>query len=53
MSFQPQLIFEQNNGTEFGRVIFNVETILLAFDDGMASADTDIVDSHLTLVTSS
>jgi len=52
LSLQSKLIFKQNNGTELGRIVLNVKAILLAFDDGMASTDTDIIDSYLTLVTS-
>lgn len=53
LSLQPKLLLQENNCTELGRVVLDVETILLAFDDSVTSTDTDIINSHLTLVASS
>lgn len=53
MSLKPQLVFEENDGSELGSIIFDVETVLLTLDDSVAPAHTNIVDSHLTLMTSS
>ena len=47
MSLESQLVLEQNDGAELGGIVFNVETILLAFNDGVTSTYTDIVDTHL------
>jgi hypothetical protein len=52
MSLESQLILEQNDGAELGGIVFNVETILLAFNDGVTSTYTDIVDTHLWFMTS-
>ena len=49
---QPQLVLEENYGAELGGVVFDVESVRLALDDGMTSAHTDVVDSNLTLMTS-
>ena len=53
VSLKSQLILEQDNSTELGSVVFDVEPILLAFDDSMAPAHTNIVDPDLALVSSS
>lgn len=53
MSFQSQLVFEQNYGTKFRCIVFNIESIRLALDDSVASTDTDVIYPNLTLVTSS
>ena len=51
VSLQSQLVLEQDNRAELGGIVFNVETILLTFDDGVTSGYTDVVDSHLRFVT--
>lgn len=50
---ESELVLEENDGSEFRGIVLNVESVRLALDDGMASTNTDIVDSHLRLVTSS
>ena len=50
LCLQPEFIFKKNNGSKLRGVVLNVEAVLLALDDGMASTHTDIIDSHLTLV---
>ena len=52
MGFQAKLIFQQDDGSELGRVIFDVKTIMFAFYNCMASGNTDIIDSHLRFMTS-
>lgn len=52
VSLEPQLVLEEDNGTKFGRVVFNVESILFTLDDSVTSTHTDIVDSNLTLMSS-
>lgn len=51
VGLQSELILKEDDGSELGGVILDVETILLAFDDRVASAHTNIVDSHLGLMT--
>jgi hypothetical protein len=53
MSFESKLIFEKNDSSELGGVILDIETIRFTLNDSMASTNTDIVDSYLTLMTSS
>ena len=53
MSFESQLIFKHNNGSEFRSVILNVEPILLALNYCVTPADTDVIDSNLTFMASS
>lgn len=53
VSLQSQLVLEEDDRAELGRVVFNVEPILFTLDNGVAPTHTDIVDSNLTLVSSS
>lgn len=53
MSFKSQLVLKQNDCSELGSIIFNIEAILFALDDCMTSTNTDIIDSYLTFMTSS
>jgi hypothetical protein len=53
MSLKSELVLEKNDGSKLGGVVLDVESILLALDDRMASANTDVIDSHLALVPSS
>jgi len=53
VGLQSELIFQKDDGTELRGVVFNIETILLAFDDSVASTDTNIIDSNLGLMTTS
>ena len=50
---KPQLVLEEDDGSELGSVVLDVETILLTLDDGVTPTNRDVVDSHLTLVASS
>ena len=50
---QPQLVLEEDDGAEFGGVVFDVEPVYLAFNNGMAPTDRDVVYPNLTLVTTS
>ena len=50
---QSELIFQKDDGTELRGVVFDIETILLALDDSVASTDTNIIDSNLGLMTTS
>lgn len=50
--FQSEFVLEQDNGSKFRSIIFDVEAILLALDDCMASANTNVIDSYLTLMAS-
>lgn len=53
LGFESKLVLEQNNGSKFGGVIFNIEAILLALYNCMTSTHTDIIDSHLAFMASS
>jgi len=53
VGLQSELIFQKDDGTELRGVVFNIETILLALDDSVASTDTNIIDSNLGLMTTS
>jgi hypothetical protein len=50
---KPQLVLEEDDGSELGSIVLNVETVLLTLDDGVTPTDRDVIDSHLTLVASS
>lgn len=52
LSLESQLVFQKDDRAELGGVVFDVEAVLLTLDDSMAPTDTDVVDSHLTLVPS-
>lgn len=51
LSFESKFILQKDDGSKLRSVVFNVETILFTFDDSMASAHTDIIDSDLAFVT--
>lgn len=51
LCFQSQLILQEDYRAELRCIILDVEAVLLTFDDSMTSADTDIIDTYLTLVT--
>jgi len=53
LCLQSELVLQEYNGTEFRSVIFDVKTILFTLDDCMASTDTNVVDTYLTLMTPS
>lgn len=53
LCLQPKLVLKKNDGSELGSIVLNVEPILLALNDSMATTNTDVVDSHLALMTSS
>lgn len=50
LRLQPQLLFQQDDRAELRSVVLNVEAVMLAFDDSVTATNTDVVDSHLTLV---
>ena len=52
-SFESQLVFEQDYGSELGCIVFNIEAVRLALDDGVAPTYADVVDPYLRLVTPS
>lgn len=52
VSLQTKLVLQKDDGPELGRVIFDVEPVLLALDDCVASAHANVVDTHLRFVTS-
>lgn len=52
VGLQSQLVLEQDDGSEFRRVVFDVETVWFTFDDSVASAYTDVVYPDLTFVSS-
>ena len=52
LSFQPKLLFQQDDGSKLWRVVFDVKAIVLTFNDCVTSAHTDIINSDLTLMTS-
>lgn len=52
MGLQAKLIFQQDDCTELGRVVFNVKTVMFAFYDCVTSGNTDIIDSNLRFMTS-
>ena len=50
---QSELVLQKDDGSKLRGVVFDVESILLALDDSVASTDTDIIDSDLGLMTTS
>ena len=50
LSLEPELVLKENDGTKLTGIVLYVEAILLALDDGMAPAHTDVIDPHLRLV---
>ena len=53
LRLQPKLLLQKDDCSEFGSIVLNVEAVLLTFDDSMTPADTNVVNSYLTLVTTS
>jgi len=53
MSLESQLVFKQDDCTKLGCIVLNVEPILFTLDNCVTSAHTDVVNSHLTFMTSS
>lgn len=53
MSLQSKLVFQKDDGAEFGSIVFDVEAVLLTLDDSVASTDRDIIYTHLRLMASS
>jgi len=51
LGFQSELLLQQDDGPELRGVVLDVEPILLALDDSVAPAHTDVIDAHLTLMT--
>jgi hypothetical protein len=52
LRLEPQLVLEKDNRTELRGIVLNIEPILFALDNGVTSANTDVVNSHLTFVAS-
>ena len=50
LRLQPQLLFQQDDRAELRSVVLNIEAVMLAFDVGVTATNTDVVDTHLTLV---
>jgi len=50
LSLESQLLFQQDDSTELGRVVFDVETILLALYDSVTSTNANVVDTNLTFM---
>ena len=50
LRLQSQFFLEEDDRAELGGVVLDVEAVLLALDDGVAATDTDVVDTHLTLM---
>jgi len=49
---ESELVLQKNDGSELRSIVLDVESVWFALDDGVTSAHTDVIDSHLTLVTS-
>lgn len=47
---EAQGVLEEDDGAEFREVVFNVETVLFAFNYSVAPGDRDIVDANLTFM---
>lgn len=50
LRLQSKLLFQQDDGAELGSVVLNIESIMLAFDDSVTATNTDVVNTYLTLV---
>ena len=50
LSLQPQFLLQKDDGSEFGSIVLNVEAVMLTFDDSVTATHTDVVDTHLALV---
>jgi hypothetical protein len=53
VSFKSKFIFKHNNSSKFRCIILNIKSILLALNNSMASAYTDVINSNLTFMSSS
>lgn len=53
LGLQPKLLLQQDDGAELGSIVLNVKTIMFALDDSVTAANTNIVNSYLTLMTTS
>ena len=53
LCLEPQLLFQQDDGSKLGGVVLDIEAILLALYDGVTSTHADVVDTHLTLMATS
>ena len=53
LGLESQLVLEKNDGSKLRSIVFDVEAVRLTLDDGVTSGNTDVVNSHLTLVASS
>lgn len=52
-SFKSQFVFQKNDCSKFTSVVFNVKSVLFALNNSVTSTDTYIIDSNLTLMSSS
>ena len=50
---QRQPLSDQNQCAKFRHVVLKVEAIVFESNDGMATADTDIIDSEVAVMASS
>jgi hypothetical protein len=50
---QSQLVLEQDDGSELRLVVLNIEAISFALDDSVTPRNTNVIDSHFTLMPSS
>ena len=53
LGLQPELLLQQDDGAELGSIVLDVKTIMFALNDCVTAANTDIVNTYLTLMTSS
>jgi hypothetical protein len=52
VSFESKFVLQKYNRSEFAVIVLNVESIWFTLDNRMATTNTNIVDSDLTLMTS-
>lgn len=45
--FKSQLVLKKDDCSKLTRVVFDVKSVGLALNDGMASTDTNVINSHL------
>jgi hypothetical protein len=50
LRLQPQLLLQQDDCSELGSIVLNVEAVMLALDDSVTATHTDVIDTHLALV---
>ena len=53
LGLQPKLLLQQDDGAELGSIVLDVKAIMFALDDSVTAANTNIVNSYLTLMTTS